>query len=205
MSEIKAIETRYKGYRFRSRLEARWAVFFDALGIKWEYEPEGFDFDGERYLPDFFLPFPSPVLVGRESVHVSWNGWRQVQAYWLEIKPTEPSQRERFLMLALARETKHHVYCFAGNPWPDDLTIYTATIQGLWINGTESQRRFEEQIQEIRKELGAPGYSLGSLDLVDSALHGFGWNLGFTDSRGALLDAFKAARSARFEHGETPR
>lgn len=41
---IKAIQTRYKGYNFRSRLEARWAVFFDALGIKWEYEPEGFEF-----------------------------------------------------------------------------------------------------------------------------------------------------------------
>jgi hypothetical protein len=52
---IKAIETIYKGYRFRSRLEARWAVFFDALGIQWEYEPEGFDVDGERYLPDFFI------------------------------------------------------------------------------------------------------------------------------------------------------
>lgn len=40
---IKAIETVYRGYRFRSRLEARWAVFFDALGLEWEYEPEGFD------------------------------------------------------------------------------------------------------------------------------------------------------------------
>ena len=36
---IKPIETIYKGYRFRSRLEARWAVFFDALGIEYEYEP----------------------------------------------------------------------------------------------------------------------------------------------------------------------
>lgn len=38
MSEIKPIQTRYKGYHFRSRLEARWAVFFDALGIAWKYE-----------------------------------------------------------------------------------------------------------------------------------------------------------------------
>lgn len=54
---IKAIETSYKGYRFRSRLEARWAVFFDALRIKWLYEPEGFEFeDGTKYLPDFYLP-----------------------------------------------------------------------------------------------------------------------------------------------------
>jgi len=42
MAEIKAIETVYNGYKFRSRLEARWAVFFDALGIEYEYEKEGF-------------------------------------------------------------------------------------------------------------------------------------------------------------------
>lgn len=53
---IKAIETLYKGWRFRSRLEARWAIFFDALKIKWEYEPEGFRFNKTTYLPDFFLP-----------------------------------------------------------------------------------------------------------------------------------------------------
>jgi hypothetical protein len=57
---IKAIETKYAGYRFRSRLEARWAVFFDVCGIEWEYEPEGFTVDTPRgrinYLPDFWLP-----------------------------------------------------------------------------------------------------------------------------------------------------
>jgi hypothetical protein len=52
----RAIETCYKGHRFRSRLEARWAVFFDALGLAWEYEPEGFELPGGvRYLPDFRL------------------------------------------------------------------------------------------------------------------------------------------------------
>lgn len=63
METIKAIETEYNGYRFRSRLEARWAVFFDAAGIKYQYEPEGFEVsnfyqDGKvyRYLPDFYLP-----------------------------------------------------------------------------------------------------------------------------------------------------
>ncbi len=51
---IKAIQTQYKGYHFRSRLEAHWAVFFDALGLEWQYEPEGFDLgDGVYYLPDF--------------------------------------------------------------------------------------------------------------------------------------------------------
>ncbi len=70
---MKAIETVYKGFRFRSRLEARWAVFFDSLGIKWEYEKEGYEkeeHDGKiiRYLPDFFLP---------ES------------ETWVEVKPSE--------------------------------------------------------------------------------------------------------------------
>ena len=56
MAEIRAIETVYNGYRFRSRLEARWAVFFDTIGAKWEYEPEGFELkDGTYYLPDFLL------------------------------------------------------------------------------------------------------------------------------------------------------
>ena len=55
--DIKAIETVYNGYRFRSRLEARWAVFFDALGVKYEYEPEGYDLgEAGKYLPDFWLP-----------------------------------------------------------------------------------------------------------------------------------------------------
>lgn len=55
---ITAIETRYAGCRFRSRLEARWAVFFDHLGIEWEYEPQGLVTSGgkRRYLPDFYLP-----------------------------------------------------------------------------------------------------------------------------------------------------
>lgn len=54
ITEIKPIETIYRGYRFRSRLEARWAVFFDSLGVKYEYEPEGFKLpDGSMYLPDF--------------------------------------------------------------------------------------------------------------------------------------------------------
>lgn len=57
MEQIKPIETSYNGYRFRSRLEARWAVFFDAAGIKYEYEPEGFKRqNGMCYLPDFYFP-----------------------------------------------------------------------------------------------------------------------------------------------------
>lgn len=54
--EIKAIPTRYKGYHFRSRSEARCAVFFDSLGIVWNYEQEGYALNSGCYLPDFYLP-----------------------------------------------------------------------------------------------------------------------------------------------------
>lgn len=55
---IKPIETTYKGWRFRSRTEARWAVCFDSLGLKWEYERDGYDLGQGLgwYLPDFHLP-----------------------------------------------------------------------------------------------------------------------------------------------------
>jgi hypothetical protein len=53
---IAAIETNYAGCHFRSRLEARWAVFFDHSNIRWDYEPQGYILStGRRYLPDFHL------------------------------------------------------------------------------------------------------------------------------------------------------
>lgn len=53
---IPAKPTIYNGYSFRSRLEARWAVFFDAAGIKYHYEYQDFVLPSGRYLPDFYLP-----------------------------------------------------------------------------------------------------------------------------------------------------
>lgn len=53
---INPIQTMYRGHRFRSRLEARWAVYFDIIGLKWEYEKEGYNFEGIYYLPDFWFP-----------------------------------------------------------------------------------------------------------------------------------------------------
>lgn len=54
---IKVINTRYDGHLFRSRVEARWAVFFNELGWQYEYEKEGYDLgNGVWYLPDFYLP-----------------------------------------------------------------------------------------------------------------------------------------------------
>lgn len=48
---ISAKPTRYNNRLFRSRLEARYAAFFDLLGINWEYEP----FDLKGWSPDFLL------------------------------------------------------------------------------------------------------------------------------------------------------
>lgn len=57
---FKSMPTYYRGITFRSRLEARWAIIFDEIGIAWEYEPEAFKldlFENEfHYLPDFYLP-----------------------------------------------------------------------------------------------------------------------------------------------------
>lgn len=87
----RAIETSYNGYRFRSRLEARWAVFLDALGVTWEYEKEGFDLGGGVfYLPDFYIVEPG---------------------YWLEIKPTRTEQHSEAWVKAalLAEHTQQYV------------------------------------------------------------------------------------------------
>src|SRR4051812_42981617 len=73
MDTIAAIQTTYKGYRFRSRLEARWAIFFDCVGMRWDYEVEPILVNGEAYLPDFKL-YPPDV---RKPVYV-------------EIKPAGP-------------------------------------------------------------------------------------------------------------------
>lgn len=80
---IAAIPTRYNGVTFRSRLEARWAVFFDALAWPWSYE----SVDLEKYIPEFFLRFEAgplavevkPVLVFDElrqhGQKIATAGW----------------------------------------------------------------------------------------------------------------------------------
>ncbi|HEV8716164.1 MAG TPA: hypothetical protein VGX03_25480 [Candidatus Binatia bacterium] len=45
------IPTLYNNRRYRSRLEARWAAFFDLVGWQYEYEP----FDLKGWIPDFLL------------------------------------------------------------------------------------------------------------------------------------------------------
>ena len=58
-SEYTSIPTLYAGALFRSRLEARWAAFFDLLGWKWNYEPN----ELRRHIPDFQLVFPHQTVM----------------------------------------------------------------------------------------------------------------------------------------------
>ena len=89
------IETLYAGCRFRSRLEARWAIFLDALGVLWEYEIEGFDLDGLWYLPDFWLP--------------SLEAWLEVKGQSVKVGDASWEKAHR-----LAEETEHSVFLFTG-------------------------------------------------------------------------------------------
>lgn len=77
MPTVTPIETRHNGYHFRSRLEARWAVFFETLGVAYKYEHEAFSLapipkieDQSApicYLPDFLIEaqpkFPKALWV----------------------------------------------------------------------------------------------------------------------------------------------
>jgi hypothetical protein len=82
------IETEYAGCRFRSRLEARWAVFFDALKLRWEYEPDAYAPPSGNYLPDFRLHLASGPV-------------------WFEVKaPNAPHGDPRWHELAMLTDTK---------------------------------------------------------------------------------------------------
>lgn len=60
--------TLYRDTMFRSRLEARWAAFFDLAGWRWDYEP--CDFDG--WTPDFRLNGVESIYA--EVKPIAWHG-----------------------------------------------------------------------------------------------------------------------------------
>jgi len=179
VTTIKAIETHYKGCHFRSRLEARWAVFLDVLGVRWEYEKQGFDLPSGPYLPDFWIV---PAANGR--------------AAWLEIKPEQPTKGERDLVKELAESSGSVGLIFAGSPWHNEQFVYVFLPSGAETNVTAPMCQF--------LATGNIGF-LATVEKDDTAGFVFfpGIDLGALKS-GALNRAFRAARSARFEHGETP-
>lgn len=116
---IKAIETSYKGYRFRSRLEARWAVFFDALGLEWDYELEGFDLGAPHgyYLPDFFI---------KGNSHYG---------PWIEIKGTEPTGAEIDKLDVLCESHGAYGLIIWGTPGEEE--FYAVHKEGGIYDGTD--------------------------------------------------------------------
>jgi hypothetical protein len=104
---VKALETIYKGYRFRSRTEARWAVFFDAIGLRYQYEKEGFDLHCGKYLPDFYLP--------------------DIE-YWFEVKGQNPTADEISKCSFLFWETNYPVLMASGPPSPEPQLLHVPLI-----------------------------------------------------------------------------
>lgn len=180
---IKAIETIYNGYRFRSRLEARWAVFFDALGIRYEYEPEGFDL-GEAgwYLPDFWLPD---------------------QECWFEVKGKYPGEKspESRKAVELAAQSGYSVFEAIGG-----------TFEGLWFDRETVEYRGQEirEYTPYHKEANDYesdfGCSWQQCSMTGSVYLGRGGcpcgGNEHNNGNRAITRAFRAARQARFEHGE---
>jgi|LakMenEpi03Aug12_release.lakeMendotaPanAssembly.Ray.scaffolds.fasta_scaffold159254_2 hypothetical protein len=200
MQPLKAIETRYKGYRFRSRTEARWAVAFDAMGIEWEYEKEGYQLPSGWYLPDFWLP--------RYSM-------------FAEVKGTGFTEHESNMLIDLFLNTGHKAAALIGIPdyvpitvvgvcsWDDpqyDLVADVGhvnfyerhgrlwAIQGCGASKCESIDSIWEPSSrsEIANRLsGKPKFCRDCI--ADSQ-----WLMVPPVS----VDWVSAARSARFEHGE---
>jgi hypothetical protein len=203
---IQPIQTWYRGCKFRSRLEARWAVFLDALRVRWTYELQGFNLDGRPYLPDFW------VSIRPEFQRSYPQGSPPERGFWVEIKPVDPLPGESIragkvevtdalpaemrLCGLLARDTGHCVYLVAGNVGDGEFTSYK------WHPKHCADFFFIDR---------SPSYTVKCLDLITFNKFIFYLMMECVD-RGdeprvptsRLWNAFQAARSARFEHGESP-
>ncbi len=177
---VKAIETHYNGYRFRSRLEARWAVFFDHLGTQYEYEPEGFQLsDGTRYLPDFRIQtIKRPV--------------------YIEVKGQHPGQDYMQMLCRFSAEIRNSVAVLIGTPG-DELFVKIQHMSFVEWAKTDINN----------SDLGALMIVDAFKDSVihifsfSPGEHSGGWT-SYSSEHGNGNDyskAYEVARSARFEHG----
>lgn len=182
--DIKPIETEYKGYKFRSRLEARWAVFFDEIGAKWEYEPEGYVLnDGTMYLPDF-------LVHGVRGRGICELGYNEKGDIYVEVKGI------------LTQDDLHKVELF---PLPIIIFGQIPEVEwreGYWkFNYTKDNNEYFYNLE----------FSEGDYYWTEpKAGYGGGLVLDYPDDPYNYVDnelteqAFKKARQARFEHGEHP-
>lgn len=185
----KAIETHYNGYRFRSRLEARWAVFFDTLDVPYEYEKEGYDLgDAGWYLPDFWLP---------------------THQVWLELKGDVPTAPELAKASQLAFVSGKRVFLFYGGieylgmsgiTWHPSQDVKGPVRVGTCQ--TCASITFSWSDNELKDVNGHPyWYFLHKTHCSNLKIGGYYKNGRYIE----LHHAVKAARSARFEHGERGR
>jgi len=188
---LKAIETKYKGFRFRSRLEARHAVFMDALNIRWEYEVQGFELDVGRYLPDFWLP--------------------DFKAF-LEIKPDyENNEKLSTLVEEHGDCVGHLIYGGFGtlNPRIESVctdlgsdsggTGYFETTWEICANCSRAFIHFDTDNSLFLDTGFEKHYSPCPCGKPKPL---FEWNDGVATTPWRLQHALIAARSARFEYGE---
>lgn len=213
---MKAIETRYAGCNFRSRLEARWAVFFDHLGIVWEYEPQGFEIEHRLtlekktfpYLPDFWLP----------ELKV-----------WAEVKGSlDEDALFKVLTAAAYLSSEGGGGCGSGHntvilgPVPDPLEpmfrlptvlhFHKGDLEAsAWNWNRVSGCAGEVTIANDTGQVWADGKKLERLLLhgmrwVEPPVHGAGGGMIDTGPvEDATRSGYTQARSARFEHGQTTR
>src|SRR5262249_3762798 len=175
-----------------SRLEARWAVFLDNIGAEWEYEKQGYSLNGTAYLPDFWLPY----------MPIRDQDWGQ----WVEIKPTPLDDAQVQLLAELARLPGHRTSALCGQPWPGEHKVYVFQHHR---NGTPERIPLlsDGEIIEVDTHRGTEFEGMGCCLRVCSPSGVFPFVEGYRfweQGLGGLDRAFRAAREARFEHGETP-
>ena len=177
---IKPIETRAYGCRFRSRLEARWAVAFTEAEIAWQYEPEGFDL-GEAgfYLPDFWLPQVS---------------------MWAEVKAGRPTDEEVGKAKALAEQSGFPCLLLVG---PPAVHAYWAIHpELLWVDVSDEEFGSLAVMDYCPFE-GSDYHITERRFYCNSGMKGYfhmPFHLVYVNQHTAVV----AALSARFEHGESP-
>lgn len=189
---IKPIETFYHGHRFRSRLEARWAVFFDACGAEWEYEPEGFDVgDGVLYLPDFRL------------YNVAGRGGPTL---WVEVKGHMTAADARKIKLFVGEDENgrpiNPLLILGDIPWENTKQDLDYEIADRGYHDQDGFDIYQFNFETIDGDhfVAHPGINKhGHFEL-------FGDDANYLNDRDdyATLLAYQRARMARFEHGETP-
>jgi len=197
---IAAIETSYAGCRFRSRLEARWAVFFDALGLTWQYEPQGFELpSGELYLPDFRLPDHD---------------------LWVEVKGVEQEFRDNGNRYAEAALHLGGGGLLVLGPMPDlraGLPQHSVLTVEEHCCGQRVLCLHIAWAQMLAEPAGLREFGFPCTDLMTHRvelppLRGYGGGKATWTAQQPLPDwpitdkeqaAYLAARSARFEHGES--